>query len=144
MSIVDALDSTDPVKALSAKQGKILKDMIVAASGSAVTSSIVASSPISAFAAVTANGSTADSSNVTHADKVIGVSPTAINTGFSGLIVSFGEIENLSWSWTAGAPIYLNGTSLSMITPSSGFVLQVGKAKTPTIMIVDIDQSILL
>lgn len=99
---------------------------------------------VSAFQAVTSNGFVADSSNTAYVSRVLGLAQAAITSGFSGPIQTSGEIVNPAWSWTAGDTIYLNSTSLSTTAPSTGFVVQIGKAKTNNTIEINIGLSILL
>ena len=106
--------------------------------------SLVATADIPAFSAATATGKPADSNNVFHKNIVIGITRAEIANGFSGYAVIDGEIDNPAWTWTAGNVIYLNGTTLSTIAPSTGFRVIVGTAVTATKIDVGIRESILL
>lgn len=106
--------------------------------------SIVVTENTPAFVAVTALGDRADSANVAHFGKVIGLTVESISGGFSGRIELSGFVMNDAWTWTAGAEVYLNGTGLSMTAPSTGFVQQIGIAKGPTVLYVDIQEPVLL
>lgn len=52
--------------------------------------------------------------------------------GALGQVVTHGRIRNPAWTWTSGAPIYLNGNALSetdpVIAPGAGFNQQIGIA----------------
>lgn len=106
--------------------------------------SIVAFENIPEFSVVTSTGRNADSSNLSHLNRVVGISTSAIDSGFSGQIREIGEIQNVGWSWIMGDVIYLNGTSLSTIAPGSGFSQLIGTAKNSTTIIVELGETILL
>lgn len=87
----------------------------------------------------------ADSSTLSHAGSVLGVTLGAISSGESGDIVERGQIVEATWSWTPRAAIYLqpNGV-LSQTPPSSGFVCVVGFAMTSTKMYVAVQPPVIL
>lgn len=83
---------------------------------------------VTAFQAVTGDAHEADSTDVTQAAKVIGVSLQSITAGFSGQIRTIGTLFNPLWTWTKGDRIFLNGITLSTTPPSIGFVKMLGVA----------------
>jgi len=105
---------------------------------------VVATENITQYKAVTSNGKLADSVNLTHRGKVVGISLQTVLSGISFRVVTEGEIINNTWTWVAGDIIYLNGINLSTIAPSSGFIQKIGKAKNNTTIIVQLGESILL
>lgn len=105
---------------------------------------ITVTADIPAFVAVTITGARADSANLGHFGKVVGVAANDILGGFSGKIELSGFIENPAWTWTPGSEVYLNGTGLSHTAPSTGFVQQIGIAKSATVLFVDIKEPILI
>lgn len=106
--------------------------------------SVTATTNIPAFQATTSTGDRADSSNVLHYGKVVGITKAVVLSGFVVEVCQIGEIQNLGWSWTAGQNIFLNGNSLSSSSPVSGFIQQVGIAKNSTTVIVKLASPILL
>lgn len=104
----------------------------------------IAHEDIATFDMVTADGYKADSSNLSHASKVLGISKTTTANGFTGTATVDGKVVNGAWSWTIGAQIFLNGTSISEIPPITGFVLRVAKATKADTIVIDIDQSVTL
>jgi hypothetical protein len=92
----------------------------------------------------TITGDLADSGNSAHLGKVIGLSENQTNIGFSAKIITDGLVQNSGWSWTAGSPIFLNGTILSQTPPSSGFIQQMGIAEASDTILVDVSFPILL
>lgn len=75
-------------------------------------------------------------------DKVIGVTIGAVVIGADSNVRSSGELIDSSWSWASG-PIYngLNGI-MTQTVPSTGFVLQVATALSPTKILINIKQGI--
>jgi hypothetical protein len=104
----------------------------------------VAHEDIDEFDIVTADGYVADSGNVSMAQKVLGMSKTTTANGLTGTATVDGKVTNGAWSWTVGAQIFLNGTSISETPPTTGFVLRVAKATKADTIVIDIDQSITL
>ncbi len=111
---------------------------------SSASASIVATENIPAFVAVTTSGKIADSGNLAHLGKVVGITTAAIVSGFSGSVQFIGELNNPAWTWTAGDSIFPNGVGLSSTAPSSGWVKKLGTAKNPTTVIIELEESILL
>jgi len=75
----------------------------------------------------------------------IGVSITSAITGNNVMIVTNGEIEDLTWNWIPSAPIFLGVDGvLTQTPPTSGFLQIVGNAETSTKMKVNIQQAIKL
>jgi hypothetical protein len=105
---------------------------------------VVASELISAFSLVTHDGYNADSSNVFHRGKIAGMSIEDIATGTSGKVVSVGIVVNPLWSLSVGNILYLNGTSISIVPPSTGFRIQVGEVLSSTSVYMRISEPILL
>ena len=76
--------------------------------------------------------------------NAIGVGLNAAAIGESVTIVSFGEISESSWQFTADAPVFLgpNGT-LTQTVPQAGIFLQIGIAQSATSIFVDISSPII-
>lgn len=121
------------------------KDVATPTGGTAQTKvEVVSTEAIAAFAMVTADGKNADSANTLHVGKVVGVALAAVAPATVTNVVVDGDVENPLWAWTDGAPIFLNGTSLSMTPPTTGFLIQVGVAKNATRIIFNLKASVLL
>ena len=99
---------------------------------------------VSAFDAVTAGGEVADSANTLHAGRIIGVAVADTAIGFMIKTVNEGEVSNPAWSWTQGNIIFLNGKTLSITPPSTGFRVIIGEAVAPTRICVKVSESIIL
>lgn len=113
-------------------------------SGDTIILIVNANENISAYVVVTADGYNADSSNVQHRNRILGISNQAISNGFTGNVVANGKIQNSSWTWNPGDKIFLNGTSLSTTAPNVGFCQVIGVAYQTDTIDVQIKQGILL
>lgn len=113
-------------------------------SGGSETVTITAIENIGAFKVVNGDGSMANSSTTGKRNWAIGLSEAAIANGFSGTVMLAGEIENGSWSWVAGNVLFLNGTSLSTVSPLTGFTQKIGVAKDSTTIEINIGPAVLL
>jgi len=108
------------------------------------SSEAVAAENLSAFDIVTVDGFKANSGTPAHLGKVIGITRSAVLTGFVADVIYYGEIVNGSWSWTAGQKLFLNGTSLSTTPPASGFVQMIAVAKNATTITMRVEIPVLL
>lgn len=90
------------------------------------------------------NASYADSSNVSHAGKVAGISLGAVSSGASVNVASSGEIVEPTWGWGAGL-VYLgvNGV-LTQTAPTSGFLQVIGVALSATRIVVSLQIPVIL
>jgi len=113
-------------------------------SGGLETIDVVAAEDLPAFTMVTVNGNIADSSNVTHYGKVVGITLASVVSGSLAGLIDDEEVTNLSWSWVAGQKLFLNGTALSITPPSSGFCQMVAVARNNNTIIMRIEVPILL
>lgn len=112
--------------------------------GSALLIYYVAQEDITIGDVVIAGGRVANSSTVGHRNKIIGVAKANVSNGFAGQVVGFGKIQNADWSWVAGDRIYLNGTTLSTISPTTGYLTQIGIATVADTIDINIQPGILL
>ncbi|MBD2437363.1 hypothetical protein [Nostoc sp. FACHB-110] len=117
--------------------------------GEIITTGYTAATSLAAYRMMTLNTSGeaiyADNTNSDHIASVWAINKKAVSTGQTVTGQTFGEIENLAWAWTPQDPIFLgaNGT-LTQVPPTTGFVLTVGWAMTPSKMFIDIKQAIAL
>lgn len=90
----------------------------------------------------------ASSDRVETAYKVRGITNSASELGATNHFVAIGEIEEPSWNWNSGYPIWLglNGMLTQFVPslPVAKFSLQVGFALTPTKIQVSIGSPIFL
>jgi hypothetical protein len=114
------------------------------AAGAGAEISLVAASSFPAFSAVTSAGALANSSNLAHYGKVVGLNALAATLGFVVAVRQIGELTNGAWSWSIGDVIFLNGTTLSKVPPSTGFVQQLGVARSATTIVIEMYPPILL
>lgn len=121
-------------------------DSIVATltSTDSITLDYVASVPIAQYNPVTSDGKLADNNTLSTRNKLIGISITTTAAGFVGNAIGFGEVSNGSWSWTIGDKIFLNGTSLSTIAPTTGYSQMIGTATAVDTIDINIQPTIRL
>lgn len=111
--------------------------------GGAVTFTAMTTEPVSAWRAVriaNSNGDVAIAQPVMDV-VVLGISLTAANTGAIVTLARTGTYTDLSWNWTAGAPIVLGDDgALTQTLPDDAEVLQpLGLAISATRMLIRID-----
>jgi hypothetical protein len=106
--------------------------------------SVVAGEALAKYDVVTGDGKKADSGNLLHRNKLVGLATQNILSGFSGEVQCGGSLQNPAWTWVVGDRIYLNGTTLSTTAPDSGFLTQVGVAVGSDTINIEIQPSILL
>jgi hypothetical protein len=87
----------------------------------------------------------ADQTNLAHADAIAGLTLNAAAVGQKPQLARAGLIEDSSWSWTPGQPIFL-GTNGNLTqdgsTITSGFLMQVGWVPEPTKIYLEIEEPI--
>jgi hypothetical protein len=105
---------------------------------------LVASENLPQFGVCTVDGKRADSNNVLHFGRVLGVTRAAINIGFSGKVVLEGTLTNPAWNWSPRQKFFLNGTSLSASPPDVGFSQLIAVAETSDTIVVRLGPPILL
>lgn len=124
-----------------------IKADIITISNSIPSNSIknefIANEDISIYKPVSFMGTLINTNNISHANKFFGISITSTLTGFTGNLISEGEITNPSWNWTQGDNIFLNGSDFSNISTSSGFSQLIGQAKNTTTIVLDKKQAII-
>lgn len=81
---------------------------------------VVATENIAALSLVTANGKTGDSNNIAHFNHIVGITMDAVLNGFPATVVVEGEVTDGAWSWVNNDKLFLNGTVLSTVAPTSG------------------------
>lgn len=121
---------------------------VSASSSNSVVGNYLASEAIGGHIVVyqTASGlAIASSNSVVHASRILGLTNSAVASGFSVPVTLSGELTESTWTFTEGLPVYLsvNGTITQSI-PSSGFILQMGVAVSPVKILVSIKLPIIL
>lgn len=104
---------------------------------------VVAVELLPVFTVVTKTGYRADSANVVHSSRIAGVTVKEIAIGTSEFVTVEGIVENPLWSWSIGNVLYLNGTSLSITPPTTGFRVIIAEAFSATKIYVKVSESIL-
>jgi hypothetical protein len=110
-----------------------------------ITAEITAAMDIPALSLITANGMVADSSNLAHFNKVVGIVMADVLSGAIATAVVEGEVTDLGWTW--GGPnylLFLNGTTLSATPPSSGWSQLIGITRTSQTVFIRLSVPILL
>jgi hypothetical protein len=88
----------------------------------------------------------ADCRNLSLAYSVIGITVQSVPEGLNAEILSKGYIENLAWNWNIDQPLFLgkNGDIVQIPLSESVFYLQLGVAITPTKLLIDIQEVVIL
>lgn len=89
----------------------------------------------------------ADVRNGAHCGLVVGITTGAVVAGALAEIRSFGQMAEPSWSWTPGEDVFLADDGLLSHLPSLGgatFVQRIGRAISPTEILVDLGEPVLL
>lgn len=99
--------------------------------------SVIAAVPISGHRAVATNSNGqfiyADKDTPAHAQCTIGITQGAANAGDMATAIALGPIIEPTWNWTPQGLIFLGSNGvLTQTAPTTGFVLILGKAITPT------------
>lgn len=87
----------------------------------------------------------ADVTNPAHVLNVVGMTLGAAASGASVQVAMQGRVEEPSWAWVAGSPIYLTGLGLlTQTVPTSGYALQVAVPLSPTSIVLMVKMPIAL
>lgn len=89
----------------------------------------------------------ADTNDVTHAYKILGLSVSGANIGEDVMVQRGGEIIEPTWSWTPGLPIFLDALGLMTQTPPVSpalYSLIIGFALDTNKMFISIETPIIL
>lgn len=82
------------------------------------------------------------SSNLGDNQKIVGVAVTGGNSGSIIKIQNDGELVENTWNWNEGSIFVNEFGELTQTPPSTGFILKVGKALSPTKILINIQQAI--
>jgi len=86
----------------------------------------------------------ADSTNTTHADKILGVTTGASNLGENVTIQTYGEMVEPSFAFTPGQAVYASTNGLMTQTPpTSGFKRGIGFALAATKLFIDLREPVI-
>lgn len=102
-----------------------------------VTVNIVGRENVPCWRGVTADGFIANSADPSHISKIVGVSKEgAAGENWVIPVMLTGLLYCPSWTWATGAPIYVNGLTLSQTPPLTGFQQVMGCARDSLNMVV--------
>lgn len=141
---------TEVVRISEAEQGPAGPAGPTGPSGTGDEITRTAAEPISGHTVVATSGASgqlvpADSADTAMAPAVLGIITSAVEAGASVTVRAQGEVEESGWSWTPGQFIFCGADGvLTQTPPSSGFLLIVGWAMTPTRMFVRLMQPVYL
>lgn len=107
----------------------------------------VAGQNLSALRAVTTNNTGevvyADNSTVANA-QVVGLTYTSAAVGSAVMVITYGLVSDPSWTWTKGDVFLGVNGYLTQTAPTGGAVIAyVGRAITPTQLLIDFDSTII-
>jgi hypothetical protein len=87
----------------------------------------------------------ADSSNLIHLNKIIGITTRAAVVNTSVEIQTFGELVEPSWNWDTSKPLFI-GTNglLTQVVPQTGFIQQAATIISPTKIFINIQPAIIM
>jgi hypothetical protein len=87
----------------------------------------------------------ANPSDLSAAHRVLGITASAAGAGSTITVINQEFIDEPSWAWSPGLPLFLGGNGLlTHSPPTSGFLLRAGTAITATRAYIDIQQPIIL
>lgn len=108
------------------------------------TAEFLASADIPKLSLVTLSGLIANSNTMAHFNRVLGIVMDDVANGFIGTAIVEGEVDDPSWTWTPGSKLFLNGTALSLLAPTSGFSQMIAIVRTDTKIFVRLQPPIFL
>lgn len=107
--------------------------------------SIAAAESIGGHRVVTMSGVYADCGNPAHGSAIAGISLQAVSAGQSVDAQYLGELEELSWNWIIGQPVYLAALGqLTQTPPATGIIVEIGRPITATKLLIDIQPTLYL
>lgn len=137
-------DLTDIDQRVDVLEAEVKQVFPPGTSASSVLIGYLATEKILEFTVITSLGTQGNSNITSQKNKVIGIAIATTEIGFRGQAVGFGEITNSAWAWTVGDKLFLNGTIISTVAPSVGYIQIIGTATTASTIDVKISQSLLL
>jgi len=123
-------------------QDRALENYIATAIETLLSSvDITAAENLLQFQPVTISGSRAD----TASDRpAVAFTLSGMTSGEKKKCLLSGFLENPLWNFTAGLPVYLNGTGISNNPASSGFVQKIGESVSATKIFIKIAEPVFL
>lgn len=120
-----------------------IKAYMDAASNNTLT--ITTAEPLGGHRVATMQGGYADSNNLDHAYSLAGITLQAVSAGSLVTVQTSGPLTELSWNWAMGQWVYLGSAGqLTQTPPYTGFLAAVGRPITPTILMIDMQPTIIL
>lgn len=114
------------------------------------TFSVTAGENLGGHRVVATNGADAavyaSSLVLNQANMVLGMTTAAVSVGGDVNVIRQGEVEEPSWNWTIGSPVYLgnNGVLTQTLPNGAAFSLIVGFPVTPTKLFIALREPIIL
>ena len=109
------------------------------------TVGIIAAENLGGHRIVTVDGYYASKDTETDKFKVLGMTTGAASITAEATVQISGFIEEPSWNWTVGTPVFLSANGLlTQTVPTSGYRQIVGKPKTATILFIEISEPIVI
>ena len=109
------------------------------------TVAVTAAENLGGHRIVTVEGYYASKDTANDKFKVLGMTTGAVVSGAEATVAVSGFVEENSWNWTVGTPVFLSTNGLlTQTVPTSGFRLIVGKPKTATILFIEISEPIVI
>lgn len=119
-------------------------DIILEATSKNNFTEIVFNEDIEKLKVVTVDGFKANSNNLNHHNKILGISKSDTSQDHSGQVYYSGELFDLDISYPIGTNLFLNSDSISPIAPTIGFIQSLGKIIKPNTILIDIQESYIL
>ena len=95
------------------------------------------------YSLVTSTGKVANSNDLRHAYIIVGIAIEDTTSRDTCKVQILGELTNTDWLWGSG-DLFLNGTVLSQIAPSVGFIKNIATIKSANTIIIKLEDSIIL
>ena len=137
-------DNSDSVESINGQEGNVVLDF------DTKTFTELAGENLSSHIALVMNPSGtalvhADSSDISHTDKIVGISITSALLGENIVVQKKGDITANFWNWNLVDSIYINSFgALTQVAPTSGFPQIVGIPLSPTSMRMTITSGVVL
>ena len=111
--------------------------------------SFIAASNLSAYRSVIIDDNSkvayADSSQMGHINRILGITTRSCLSGHVAAVVTGGVVNNSGWSWTIGNPIFLSSSgALTQTPPTTGFLQIMGFPLSTTSIYLQPQEAIVL
>jgi hypothetical protein len=105
---------------------------------------VLAATEIAPYLPVLGDGNIADSANIAHINKLVGIARNFMSNNQAGDVQYAGEMINPDWAFVIGDRIYVKGSDISNVVPSlptDAWIQQVGVAIRPDTVMLDIKEA---